>query len=77
MKYFEISQLKSGSKNSNTRARVVWDKDIFLFSFFPKKPLTRPVKRGEAEQLPIKKRKSDFVGKSEVRIVKFGSEGGI
>jgi len=36
MKYFEISQLKSGSKNSNARTREGWGKRIFLFSPFQK-----------------------------------------
>ena len=44
MKYSEISQLKSGSKNSNARAQEGWGKHIFLFFPF-QKTAASPVER--------------------------------
>ena len=44
MKYFTISQLKSGSENLNARVREGWGKRIFLFSPF-QKPAALPAER--------------------------------
>jgi hypothetical protein len=57
MKYFEISQLKSGSKNLNVRAQEGWSKRIFLFSPF-QKAAASPTGHGVGSGSPLRQQGS-------------------